>query len=164
MWMSELFIRKISFLSLGRICCLLALSDLIEAPWSLPLFTYSEVRAKPLGESPQDVLDLTSALPTQITAVSATYNIHFFHFSSVTLELCLGTIYPQGENKPITGHTSSRGSQSCTAGLSLPENRCFVYFVQLHSFAMAGKSNTHHSFMVGSINLGRFACKSCLRC
>ena len=70
--MSELFIRKISFLSLGRICSLLALSDLSEAPWNLPLFTYSDVQAKSFGKSPQDVLGLTSALPAQIAAISAT--------------------------------------------------------------------------------------------
>lgn len=74
--------------------------------------------------------------------------------------LTLGTIYPQVENRPVTGHTSSQRSQSCTAGLSPPENKCFVYFMQLHSFTVEGKCPLF--FHGWKHKLGRFACKSCL--
>lgn len=158
--MSELFIRKI-FLSL--------VESAVFWHWVSPsrprgvcLCSHTVQFGKPLGNPHKMFWDLSSALPTQMTAVSRTYNIYFFHFSSVTLELCLAQYTPRRKQASHKAHFFP-GSQSCTSGISLPENRC-SYFVQFHSFAMAGKSNTHYSFMVGSINLDRFKLQSCLRC
>lgn len=156
--MSELFIRKI-FLSLGRICRLLALVS-SPRPVEVCLCSHTVKFGQAPWKSPQDVLDLSSALPHPNDSCFCNfYNIYFFHFSSVTLELCLGTIYPQGENKPVTRHTSS-GAHSPALWHFTAETECFIYFVQFHSLQWRASPIP----MVGSINLDRFACKSCLRC